>query len=78
MEIGVDVIRYATKFSRSSHAPSKNITVTVTLLLLLTFMLQLLLLTFTLLLLFMSEDIELNPDLLKLILVKNFLSATGI
>ena len=47
VEIGVDVIRYATKFSRSSHAPSKNITVTA--------------LTFTLLLLLMSEDIELNP-----------------
>ena len=25
VEIGVDVIRYATKFSCSSHAPSKNI-----------------------------------------------------
>ena len=40
-------VRYITKFSRSSHSPSKIATVTV--------------LIFTLLLLFMSGDIELNP-----------------
>ena len=41
-------VRYITKFSRSSHSPSKISTVTV--------------LIFTLLLLFMSGDIELNPE----------------
>ena len=40
-------VTYITKFSRSSHSPSKIVTVTV--------------LIFTLLLLFMSGDIELNP-----------------
>ena len=40
-------VRYITKFSRSSHSPSKIATVTV--------------LIFTLLLLFMLGDIELNP-----------------
>ena len=40
-------VRYTTKFSRSSHSPSKKATVTA--------------LIFTLLLLFMSGDIKLNP-----------------
>ena len=44
-------VRYATKFSRSSHSPSIKATVTG--------------LIFTLFLLFMSDDIELNSGLNK-------------
>ena len=56
VEIGVSDalcdVRYTTKFSRSSHAPSKKTTVDV--------------LIFSLLLLFMSADIELNPGYNKI------------
>ena len=55
-------IRYTTKFSRSSHSSSKKITV----------------INFILLLLFLSGDTESKTELIKLILIANFLSATGI